>query len=116
MYKSVYELSRDQFDELKSNYFWGEDTADIPKYNSIGLPALFPGDIPDDVICKYYSGISFVDDDFSSAPGIPWTDSKLRFCEIRSADGKTYTRQWLTGAEAREHEKAGYIVSSAIPF
>lgn len=116
MYKSVYELSRDQFDELKSNYFWSEETAHIPKYSNVGEPALFYGDIPDNVICEYYAGVSFVDDDFSSPAGIPWTDSQLKFYEIRSADGKTYAQQWLTGAEAREHEKAGYIVFPAIPF
>ena len=69
MYKSVYELSRDQLDELKSAYFWGEDTAHIPKFDSSGRPALFAGDIPDSVIYDYYSGISFVDDDFSCTAG-----------------------------------------------
>lgn len=69
MYKSVYELSRDQLEELKSAYFWSEDTADIPKFNNLGLPALFPGDIPDSVIYDYYGGISFVDDDFSCTAG-----------------------------------------------
>lgn len=113
---TVYELSRGQFDELKSNYFWSEDTAHIPKYDHLGQPALFAGDIPDDVICKYYAGIDFVNDDFSSTPGIPWTDSRLKFCEIRTPNGKGYTRQWLTGAEIKEHEKIGYIVLDAIPF
>lgn len=108
---TVYELSREQFDELKSAYFWGDETAHLPKYDSLGLPALFPGDIPDSVVCDYYTGIHFVNDDFSSAPGLPWTDAKLNFYEIRSANGKTYTRQWLTQAEAREHEKMGYIVT-----
>lgn len=27
-----------------------------------------------------------------------------------SADGKTVTTQWLTDAEAKEHEELGYIV------
>ena len=67
---TVYELSRDQIDELKSHYFWGEDTADIPKYNSIGEPALFSGDIPDAVIYEYYAGIEFVNDDFTCSAGI----------------------------------------------
>jgi len=61
---TVHELNRDQLDELKNNYFWGEETINIPKYNSIGLPTLFPGDIPDSVIYDYYAGIDFVDDDF----------------------------------------------------
>ena len=61
---TVKELNRDQIDELKNNYFWGDETAAIPKYNSAGLPALFPGDIPDSVIFEYYSYIYFVNDDF----------------------------------------------------
>ena len=69
VYKTVYELTREQLEELKSDYFWGEDTAHIPKFNSIGLPALFPGDIPDEVIFEYYDGISFTNDDFFSTAG-----------------------------------------------
>ena len=44
------ELNRDQLDELKNAYFWGEDTAHIPKFDHLGQPALFAGDIPDSVI------------------------------------------------------------------
>jgi hypothetical protein len=110
MYKSVYDLSRDQFDELKSAYFWSDDTPEENRITASGTPALFPGDIPDHVVADFYNDVLFVDDDFSSAPGIPWTDSNLGFYEISSTDGKTYTRQWLTGAEARKHENAGYIV------
>ena len=62
---TVYELTREQLDELKNAYFWGEDTAHIPKFNALGLPALFPDDIPDSVILRHYSGIDFVPDDFS---------------------------------------------------
>lgn len=65
----VRELNRDQLNELKSAYFWGEDTLEIPKYNALGLPALFPGDIPDAVIFDYYAGIYFVNDDFSCTAG-----------------------------------------------
>lgn len=65
----VKELSRDQLDELKEAYFWGEDTLEIPKYNALGLPALFPGDIPDAVIFDYYTGIYFVNDDFCCTAG-----------------------------------------------
>lgn len=65
----VRELNRDQLDELKAAYFWGEDTLEIPKYNALGLPALFPGDIPDAVILDYYAGIYFVNDDFSCTAG-----------------------------------------------
>lgn len=65
----VRDLSRDQLDELKEAYFWGEDTAHIPKFNRLGLPALFPGDVPDSVIFEYYAGIHFVNDDFSCTAG-----------------------------------------------
>ena len=41
----------------------------VPKYNALGLPALFPGDIPDAVIFNYYSGIYFVNDDFCCTAG-----------------------------------------------
>lgn len=67
---TVYELTREQLEELKSDYFWGEDTADIPKFNNIGFPALFPCDIPDEVIFEHYDGISFVNDDFSCTAGM----------------------------------------------
>lgn len=110
MYKSVYELSEDQFAELKSNFFWGEDTPEELKYTSIGLPALFAGDIPDSVICEYYAHVSFVDDDFCSAPGDPWTDSRLGFYQIYRKDGSHCFCQWLTGTKAREWEKAGYVL------
>ena len=65
----VRELNRDQLEELKSAYFWGEDTLEIPKYDALGLPALFPGDIPDAVIFDYYAGICFVNDDFCCTAG-----------------------------------------------
>lgn len=110
MYKTVWDLSADQFAELKSNFFWGDDTPEELKNNNIGLPALFPGDIPDNVIAEYYSDISFVDDDFCSAPGDPWTDSRMGFYEIYRKDGTYCYCQWLTGAKAKEYEKAGYIV------
>lgn len=87
MCKSVYDLSRDQFDELKSAYFWSDDTPPENLVTAAGLPALFPKDIPDDVIATFYNDVSFVDDDFSSAPGIPWTDSRLGFYETTYPDG-----------------------------
>ena len=62
---TVYELNREQLDELKSAFFWGEETAHIPKFDHLGRPALFPGDIPDHVILEHYNGIDFVPDDFS---------------------------------------------------
>ena len=68
---TVYELSRDQLDELKSHFFWGEETADFPKLNEIGLPALFPDDIPDATVFRYYVGIEFVNDDFACTADLP---------------------------------------------
>lgn len=59
---NVYELSRDQLDELKSAYFWSENPG--PMFDALGRPCLFPGDIPDNVIFREYDGISFTDDDF----------------------------------------------------
>ena len=64
---SVYELSRDQLDELKSNYFWGDSYTSVN--NAAGLPCLFPGDIPDAVIFREYDGICFVPDDFFCTAG-----------------------------------------------
>jgi len=55
----VYDLSREQLNELKNAYFWGEDTEDIiPDYITT------PEEIPDDIILNYYDGVSFVPDDF----------------------------------------------------
>lgn len=63
MYMSVYDLSREQLDELKAAYFWNPDTQETI-YGGDGLPVLFPGDIPDDVIFREYDGSSVVPDDF----------------------------------------------------
>jgi hypothetical protein len=65
MYKSVYELNTDQLDELKTSYFYS-DEYDPNITNNAGLPVLFPGDIPNDVIFNIYKRISFADDDFFS--------------------------------------------------
>ena len=91
---TVYELNRDQLDELKNAYFWSEETERIPKLNAQGLPALFPGDIPDAVIYRYYVGIDFVNDDFSCSAAPP----PLCVCErclmaIESREGQQVTRR-----------------------
>lgn len=73
MYKSVYELNRDQLDELKSNYFWSEDFPGCvyPHWQTGELvPVLFPLDIPDNVIFDRFNGVSFVNDDFSCTAGM----------------------------------------------
>ena len=56
---TVFDLTREQLDELKEAYFYAEETADIlPDYITS------PTDIPDDIILEHYNGISFVPDDF----------------------------------------------------
>ena len=61
---TVYELNRDQLDQLKSAYFWSDDTQDVI-FGGDGLPILFPGDVPDDVIFREYADVYFVPDDFA---------------------------------------------------
>lgn len=58
---TVYELSRNQLDELKSALFWSDEpeTAEILDDDIIA-----PEQIPDDVVFQHYAGISFVNDDF----------------------------------------------------
>lgn len=65
MYKSVYDLTRDQLEELKQAYAvqlhnddisWGE-LADAQE-------------IPDDIILEHYDGISFTNDDFFCTAGM----------------------------------------------
>ena len=60
----VQDLTREQMDELKTAYFWQEETQDI-------LPddITSPEQIPDDIIIEHYSGICFVNDDFFCAMG-----------------------------------------------
>ena len=55
----VQDLNREQLEELKTSYFWLDDTQDI-------LPddILSPEEIPDDIILEHYSGICFANDDF----------------------------------------------------
>lgn len=60
--KTVYDLNRDQLDELKATYACqlAEIDDDVLSYGEI-VNAI---NIPDDVIFEHYDGISFVDDDF----------------------------------------------------
>lgn len=69
---TVRELTRDQLDELKSNYFWSDNFPGYyyPHWQTGELvPVLFPGDIPDHVIFEQFDGIHFVNDDFSCTAG-----------------------------------------------
>lgn len=70
---TVYELSRDQLDELKSNYFWSDDFpgCNYPHWLTGELvPVLFPGDIPDEVIFERFHDTQFVNDDFTCTAGM----------------------------------------------
>lgn len=69
--KTVYDLSRDELNELKDSYFYqlldNDDEVLFPVKNgnkkdieNINCPE----EIPDSVIFEHYDGISFVDDDF----------------------------------------------------
>ena len=58
--KTVNDLSRDELDELKENYFWQLQDNDEEVLSSINSPS----EIPDSVILEHYDGISFVEDDF----------------------------------------------------
>ena len=59
MYKSVYDLSPAEMNELKQSFFWQDETQDI-------FQGAFesPEQIPDEIILEHYSGVCFVDDDF----------------------------------------------------
>lgn len=59
MYKTVYDLSPAEMDELKQSFFWQDETQDI-------LQGAFesPEQIPDEIILEHYSGVCFTDDDF----------------------------------------------------
>lgn len=64
---NVKELSRDQLEELKQNYYYTFVTPTY--YLGMNYPDGF-WSIPDKVIFKYYAGISFVNDDFCCSMGM----------------------------------------------
>lgn len=59
MYKTAYDLSPAEMDELKQSFFWQDETQDI-------LQGAFesPEQIPNEIILEHYSGVCFTDDDF----------------------------------------------------
>lgn len=61
----VKELTSEQFEELKENYFWQLMDNDDEVLEGIN----YPFQIPDEVIIEHYSGISFVNDDFACTAG-----------------------------------------------
>ena len=60
--KTVYDLNRDQLDELKQTYACqlAEADGDVLSYGELADTS----NIPDDVIFEHYDGVSFTDDDF----------------------------------------------------
>ena len=62
---TVRELNQDQLDELKWAYYYDDDY-DEKIVGANGLPILFAGDIPNEIIYAVYAGIDFVEEDFSS--------------------------------------------------
>lgn len=60
MYKSVYDLSLAEMEELKQSFFYQDETQDI-------IQGAFdcPEEIPDEIILEHYDGVYFVEDDFS---------------------------------------------------
>lgn len=60
MYKTIYELTTEQLDELRDNLYWGR-TDDC-------LWAT-PSDVTDAILFKTYKDTSFTDDDFFCTAG-----------------------------------------------
>ena len=65
--KTVYDLNRDQLDELKQTYACqlAETDGDVLSYGELADAS----NIPDDVIFEHYNGVSFTDDDFFCSCG-----------------------------------------------
>lgn len=63
---TVYDLTQDEKEELKSNLFWGASEADnLDQQEKKTLDqAKTCADIPDAIIFSAYSGYEFVKDDF----------------------------------------------------
>lgn len=59
MYKMVRDLSRDELNELKSSFFYQDETQDINE-GTFSTPE----DIPDKIIFEHYDGVCFVEEDF----------------------------------------------------
>lgn len=60
-YYMVQDLTREQLDELKCNFFWQDETQDI-----LEGEYTFPEQIPDEIIFEHYDGVCFSADDFIS--------------------------------------------------
>ena len=60
MYKQVYELTAEEFAELKESYYYQMKDTDPEVIDGYDCPE----DIPDDIIYDHYAGTSFVEEDF----------------------------------------------------
>lgn len=61
---TVYDLNREQLDELKHNYFWDYIDYNTEENDDDPTEYGYPENIPDDVIFDKYDGITFTNDDF----------------------------------------------------
>lgn len=59
MYKMVQDLSRAELNELKSSFFYQDETQNINE-GTFSTPE----DIPDKIIFEHYDGVCFVEEDF----------------------------------------------------
>jgi hypothetical protein len=59
MYRTVYDLTREELDELKDALFWSDET-DEEILEGID----YSWQIPDEAVLRHFDGISFVDEDF----------------------------------------------------
>lgn len=68
-YMSVYELSKEQLSELKSDWFW--DTVDncVDETEVDPRDYGYPDNIPDKLVKEHYKDICFVNDDFLCTAG-----------------------------------------------
>lgn len=59
MYRTVYELNKDELNELRDAMFWGVDNSFLEE-NNIN----YPWEITNEMLYNHFGGISFVDEDF----------------------------------------------------
>lgn len=66
MYKTVYDLTRDELNELKNALFCGcHETGNLDEEEQkIVDNVVFDFEIPDKIVFSAFSGYSFVDEDF----------------------------------------------------
>lgn len=62
MCRTVYDLTREELNELKDSYFWSDDPDVQEILEESGID--YSWQIPDDVIFHNYEGIAFVEEDF----------------------------------------------------